>query len=912
MNAAPLRDPQPPPVKATNQIVASLAAAALLVALVVAVSLWSFRQIETAAEARTHTYNLIIRANALLSDLGDAETGQRGYALTGDASFLEPDAPAHDSVRAQLSELRQLSLIDAARQHLDRAAPLVDAQLAEMARIVESRRNHDAPAIAAFVSSGRGKQLMESIRAEIGSYLQLEEGALVQNDAAFNSNMRHLFALIIAASLLTLLFALSFAYLIYRETRHRLKDLVHLETQHLLDDQEKINQQLQQANATLQVSEEKLSVTLNSIGDGVIATDAEGRVTLLNPLAEKLTGWTRTQAAGRPVDEIFHIINQETRQPAAIPVKETLAHGTVQGLANHTILIARGGSECAIADCCAPIRDRDAKVVGAVLVFRDVTGEYAAAQALRDHQLYTRSLFESNIDPIMTTDPSGLITDVNNQMEALTGCAREELIGTPFKNYFTDPERAAAGISRVLAEKKISNYELTARARDGRETFVSYNATTFYDAAGRLKGVFAAARDITEGKRLDRVLQEKNAELEGAKSVAEKANLAKSDFLSSMSHELRTPLNAVLGFAQVIESGTPPPTPSQKRSLDQILKAGWYLLELINEILDLARIESGRLALSREPVSLSEVMLECQTMIEPQARLRGIDMQFTHPDSASFVLADRTRLKQVLINLFFNAIKYNKPNGTVVVDSAAAAPDSIRISVRDTGEGLSPEKLAQLFQPFNRLGKETGIEEGTGIGLVVAKRMVELMGGTIGVDSKVGAGSVFWIELGQCARPQLVGAGAESAATHQLPLAPGAAQHTLLYVEDNPANLQLVETLIARRSNLRLLSAADGTLGIELAREFLPEVILMDINLPGISGIEAMRILRADPATAHIPIVAISANAIPSDIKKSLEAGFFRYLTKPIVVNEFMETLGVALDFSAAQAESRVKKETMQ
>jgi PAS domain S-box-containing protein len=781
-----------------------------------------------------------------------------------------------------------------------------------MGHIIELRRRNDMAGVLADEGSGQGRQLMNSIRAEMSGFLQIEQGALAQQEAEFQSIMRRLLASIIAASLFALLFALAFAYLIYREAQHRLKNLVHIETQHLLEVQEEINQRLQQANVTLQISEARLGVTLNSIGDGVIATDAEGHVTLLNPLAERLTGWTRTEAAGRPVDEIFHIISQETRHPATIPVKETLARGTIQGLANHTILIARDGSECAIADCCAPIRDRDAKVVGAVLVFRDVTGEYAAQQALRDHQLYTRSLFESNIDPIMTTDPSGIITDVNNQMETLTGCTRGELIGTPFKNYFTDPDRAEAGIRLVLAEKKVSNYELTARARDGRETFVSYNATTFHNAAGKLQGVFAAARDVTESKRLDRALQEKNTELESAKSVAEKANLAKSDFLSSMSHELRTPLNAVLGFAQVIESGTPPPTPSQKRSLDQILKAGWYLLELINEILDLARIESGRLALSREPVSLNEIMLECQAMIEPQARLRGISMHFPRFETPSFVLADATRLKQVLINLFFNAVKYNTSGGTVVVECANAAPESVCISVRDTGAGLPEEKLAQLFQPFNRLGKEAGIEEGTGIGLVVAKRLVEFMGGTIGVESTVGAGTVFWIKLTACVPPRFAETEDRHPDFFQPPVKAGATPRTLLYVEDNPANLRLVEELVARRRDLRLLSAADAILGIELAREFMPEVILMDINLPGISGIEAMTILRADPATAHIPIVAISANAIPGDIKKGLDAGFFRYLTKPIIVNEFMDTLRVALDFSATRAGSKVKKELIQ
>ena len=249
-------------------------------------------------------------------------------------------------------------------------------------------------------------------------------------------------------------------------------------------------------------------------------------------------------------------------------------------------------------------------------------------QRLRDQQFYTRSLFESNMDAIMTTDPSGIITDVNKQMEALTGCTRDELIGAPFKNFFTDPERAEASIKTVLSEKKVTNYELTVRAWDGRETVVSYNATTFYDRERKLQGVFAAARDVTERKRLDQVLQEKNVELESARSVAEKANLAKSEFLSSMSHELRSPLNAILGFAQLMDSDSPPATPSQKASIDQILHAGWYLLELINEILDLAVVESGKLAMSVEPVSLAEVMLECQAMMEPQAQKRGLELGF--------------------------------------------------------------------------------------------------------------------------------------------------------------------------------------------------------------------------------------------------------------------------------------------
>jgi CheY-like chemotaxis protein len=372
---------------------------------------------------------------------------------------------------------------------------------------------------------------------------------------------------------------------------------------------------------------------------------------------------------------------------------------------------------------------------------------------------------------------------------------------------------------------------------------------------------------------------------------------------------LRTPLNAILGFAQLLESGSPSPTPSQKRNIDQILKAGWYLLELINEILDLALIESGKLTLSQEPVSLAEVMLECRAMIEPQAQKRGIGMTFPRFEIPHMVKADRTRVKQVLINLLFNAIKYNKPAGKVAVECSLRSPDAIRISVQDIGVGLAPEQLAQLFQPFNRLGKETSREEGTGIGLVVTKRLVELMGGTIGADSVVGVGSTFWIDLSLTTAPELAVQDAEHAALARPGLHDGTPRRTLLYVEDNPANLELVEQIIARRPELRLLSAADGDLGIEFARMHQPAVILMDINLPGISGIEAMKILRADPSTAHSPIIAISANAVPRDIEKGLEAGFFSYVTKPIKVGQFMDALDVALIFSQSASGRAVVKE---
>ncbi len=311
-----------------------------------------------------------------------------------------------------------------------------------------------------------------------------------------------------------------------------------------------------------------------------------------------------------------------------------------------------------------------------------------------------------------------------------------------------------------------------------------------------------------------------------------------------MSHELRSPLNAILGFAQLMESGSPPPTPAQKADIDQILKAGWYLLELINEILDLALIESGRLSLSLEPTALMDVMRECQTMIEPQAQSSGIQMTFPDVECARFVHADRIRLKQVLLNLLSNAIKYNRPDGTVAVTCSPGSASCLRISVHDSGEGLPPEKLSQLFQPFNRLGQEDRAEQGTGIGLVMSKRLIELMGGGIGVESSVGTGSVFWFELSLSAEPQLPVGSLPLQEQHHLHLPHGTGPHTLLYVEDNQANMLLVEQLVARRPDMRLLTAGDAILGIALARTHQPEAILMDINLPGMSGIQALKILR--------------------------------------------------------------------
>jgi PAS domain S-box-containing protein len=658
----------------------------------------------------------------------------------------------------------------------------------------------------------------------------------------------------------------------------------------------------------------------NSANFSSIATDAKGVIQIFNVGAERMLGYTAAEVTNKitpadlsdPLEVITRakLLSMELATPIE-PGFDALVFKASRGIEDiyELTYIRKDGSRLPAMVSVTALRDSHDTIIGYLLIGTDNTvrnrfesEQKRLDQRLRDQQFYTRSLIESNIDALIATDPSGIISDVNKQMEALTGCSRDELIGAPFKNYFTDALRAEAGIKRVLSETKLTDYELTARARDGKETVVSYNATTFYDRDRTLQGVFASARDITERKILDQALQETNLALQAAKHAAEKANLAKSDFLSNMSHELRSPLNAILGFSQLMQSGTPQPTQIQRQSIEQILQAGWYLLELINEILDLALIESGKLSLSREPISLADVLSDCRGMIEPLAMKSGIGMTFPLFDDMPFVKADRTRLKQVLINLLSNAIKYNRAGGTVEVICTVSPTHRTRIGVHDTGEGLTAEKLARLFEPFNRLGRESGSEEGTGIGLVVSKRLVELMGGEIGAESTVGTGSAFWIDLQAAHAPRLIAITPQVKTAVPVRASTDAPPRTLLCVEDNPANLMLVEKLLERRPDIRLLVAKDGIRGIEMVRAERPDVILMDINLPGISGLVALGILAEDPETASIPVVALSANAMPGDIKKGLAAGFYRYLTKPIKVEEFMDTLDSALALANSRA----------
>lgn len=667
---------------------------------------------------------------------------------------------------------------------------------------------------------------------------------------------------------------------------------------------------------------------LNSANFSSIATDEKGVIQIFNVGAERMLGYMAAEVMNKitPADisdpqEVIaraEVLSIELGTKIT-PGFEALVFKASRGIEDiyELTYIRKDGSRFPAIVSVTALRDDRGTIIGYLLIGTDNTARKRAEEALlKTGALQTAILTSANFS-IIATDEKGIIQLFNVGAERMLGYQAAEVVNKINPSDIHDPQEVMAraqALSLELATTitpgfealafKASRgiediYELTYICKDGSRFPAIVSITALRDDYGDVIGYLLIGTDNSVRKQVELKLNE-------AMTAAEKANRAKSDFLSSMSHELRTPLNAVLGFAQLMESGSPLPTPSQKRSIDQILQAGWYLLELINEILDLALIESGKLSLSLEPISLAEIMHECQDMIEPQAHKRGISVVFPKLAMPYFVKADRTRMKQVLINLLSNAIKYNKIGGTVVVDCIESTGECIRICVQDSGEGLATEQLKQLFQPFNRLGKETSNEEGTGIGLVMTKRLVELMGGVIGVESAIGTGSVFWIEMNLTAERQLALDADELLVVAQAKT--DAQSRTLLYVEDNPANLMLVEDLVARRPDIHLLTAMDGSRGIEIARTSQPDVILMDINLPGISGIKALRILAEDPATAHIPVVALSANAMPHDIEKGLQAGFFRYLTKPIKVNEFMSTLDVAMEFATTKS-TRVNKE---
>jgi len=594
-------------------VIGSLSAMVILVLAVVLASFWAFGQIETATEASAHSDSLMKGTQDLLASLVDAETGQRGYALTGNDTFLEPYNSVRDHIKSELDALRHDVKSSEARKPLDAMVPLVTAKMKELAIVIALRRQNNMPAVIERVSNGRGKMLMDEIRVQANAFIALTKAATEKHNAEFRNGMRFLFNVMVATSGLIFLLALAFAFLTRRESQYQIQKIIQLETQHLLEGQEKLNHLLKKANLSLQISEERLAVTLNSIGDAVMAADINGYVTLLNPVAEELTGWKLADALGQPVETIFKIISHETRLPSTVPIKETMSDGKIHSLSNHILLIARDGSERAIADSCAPIHTEDERIVGAVLVFRDVS------------------------------------------------------------------ERMQIDL--------------------------------------RLKNAYANMESLTiELKRVAR---------------------AKSEFLANMSHELRTPLNSINGFSEVLYDETfGPLNDKQKNYVHNVLTSGQHLLALINQILDMTKVEAGKMELSLVQFSTKDLLHEIAMLVSGMANKKKLEIVLSIPEDLPDIEADELKTKEVIYNLLSNAVKFTPEGGKIGIRASHTDKD-IEVVIWDKGIGIASENMEKLFEGFFRVDSPLSRSiEGTGLGLPLSKKLVELHGGTFQVESQ--------------------------------------------------------------------------------------------------------------------------------------------------------------------------------
>ncbi|SFC44090.1 PAS domain S-box-containing protein [Marinospirillum celere] len=579
-------------------------------------------------------------------------------------------------------------------------------------------------------------------------------------------------------------------------------------------------------------------------------------------------------------DNFLAAVHPDDRQAVTDAVNACVEHDRPYNIEHRVVwpdgtvrwLLERGAVE----------RDEAGKPLRMLGVVQDVTERVVAERELHTFKYIVNSVVEG----VLVIDVQGIIQQVNPAACRITGYGRDSLLGSNVSMLMPSPHRDKHNsyLQRYLhtGEARLLNREIevTAVRADGAAFPLAVTATEIkQDNACFFVGLI---RDISSRKEAEDALVL-------ARQEAERANQAKSEFLSSMSHELRTPMNAILGFAQMLEYDDQLDT-DQQENVHEILKAGHHLLELINEVLDLARIESGRMTLSLEPVEVDAVVQECYSLISPLAAQQDVQLlPFNLCDA--WVCADRTRFKQVLLNLLSNAVKYNRPGGTVqILWQINQSEQCFQLEVKDTGQGIAAEHLSELFEPFNRLGAETGDVEGTGIGLTITRRILTLMGGEVRVTSEPGVGSSFIIGLPLQGSQQQHGPSEQQASSEPRDVTSCLAQR-VLYIEDNAANLRLVRSILSRISNLQLLEAHQAELGLELAQAHQPDLILLDINMPGMDGYQLMRVLKQHPQLKRIPVIAVCANAMPRDIERGREAGFAEYITKPIQVPLFIASV---------------------
>jgi PAS domain S-box-containing protein len=659
------------------------------------------------------------------------------------------------------------------------------------------------------------------------------------------------------------------------------------------------------------------SAILTSANFSSIATDANGVIQIFNVGAERMLGYLAAEVVNTITPADISDPQEVIARAGALSLElgtsitpgfEALVFKASRGIEDiyELTYIRKDGSRFPAVVSVTALRDAEDAVIGYLLIGTDNTArkQVEAAQAqldqrLRDQQFYNRSLIESNIDALMMTDPQGIISDVNQQMVALTGRTRDELIGSPSKKFFTDPEQADAAIRRVLTEGKVSDYELTVRALDGQETVVSYNAATFRDRDRNLQGVFAAARDVTERKRFETTLQEKNVELEHASRM-------KSEFLATMSHELRTPLNAIVGFSEALKDGLIGElSPIQREYIGDIFTSGLHLLSLINDILDLSKVESGMMVLEFERVDVGVLLSNCLTIVRERAAAQRIQLEMDASEDLGMAPLDVRKTRQIVYNLLSNAVKFSAHGTGVVlrarrVDRAAVGripgpwpvhgfpladsefSEFLEISVRDSGAGIASKNMSKLFRAFSQIDSSLARRfEGTGLGLAMVRQLSELQGGTVAVASALGEGACFaaWLPLRACVPAVVAVATHGGALGAAAALAPSASGERLALVVGGDDQTAELVGLLLEAEGFAILRAASAEAALQMQPSRPLSLIALDIHLPGMNGWDYLLRIRESAALAKVPVVILSGQG---DAHMGLLRGASAMLQKPI------------------------------
>ena len=624
-------------------------------------------------------------------------------------------------------------------------------------------------------------------------------------------------------------------------------------------------------------------VTLHSIGDAVITTDTHGRITALNEVAESLTGWSRDDALGQPLDRVFNIVNEVTRQPVENPATRALREGVVVGLANHTLLIKKDGQECPIDDSAAPIRNELGYVSGCVLIFRDVTAQRLLDRDRANQLLTARllaSIVESSNDAIISKSLDGTIQSWNAAAERLFGFTAEQAVGKHI-SLIIPPERIAeedAIIARLKHGQRIEHFETERLRSDGRHITVSLTISPIKDDAGNVIGASKIARDMSERKRLEDSLRKLASDLS-------EADRRKNEFLAMLAHELRNPLAPMSNMLEVLKhSGNNGGV--VKQAHDTIERQLAQLVRLVDDLLDLNRITYDRLELRRSDVELAMVVQQAVEVARPLIDAAGQKLTIDLPDEAIYLNADRARLAQVFGNLLNNSCKYTRPNGAISLSARRNGNNEVLVSVRDDGAGIPPDKIDSIFDMFMQVDRSSDrSQSGLGIGLTLVKRLVEMHGGSIEARSAgEGQGSEFVVQLPMIDKPAVVSSRVSDVAAQP------ASQRRILIVDDNVDSADSLAMLLEITGNQTYL-AHDGVEAIESIEKYRPEVVLLDIGLPKLDGHEVCRRVREQPWGKDIRIIALTGWGQDDDRRKSEEAGFNGHLVKPVDYDKLLALL---------------------